>query len=151
VSITSGEEVSHGAIYDAERGTIIEAMTPVVREMPLEHLLHRNRYAIVVRPSGQDAVTRRQTVMRARSAVGAAFDKAGMVGLGRDNAFYCSELLYWASQLNERHPQRIITPAELLRYGEVVYFSGRRDDPHMQRAAAVWRGFSRVAPLPGSA
>jgi hypothetical protein len=28
-----GEEISHAVIYDAERGTIIEAITPTVREV----------------------------------------------------------------------------------------------------------------------
>ena len=117
---------------------IIEAMTPVVREKPLEHFLARNRYVIVVRPRGQDAAARHQTVVRARSVIGAPFDITGMLGLGRPEAFYCSEMLYWASGLDAIDPQRIITPAELLQHGEVVYFSGRRDDDQMVRAAAGW-------------
>jgi uncharacterized protein YycO len=135
VAISSGEELSHGSVYDADREMIIEAITPSVRQMPLEHLLGRNRYVIVVRPTNVDG---HKTVLRARSAIGKTFDTAGLFGLGKDDRFYCSELLYWASGLNDRDPQKIITPAELLQYGEVVYFSGRRDDPQMQRAALGW-------------
>lgn len=147
VSITAGEEISHGAVYDAERGMIIEAITPSVREMPLEHLLARNRYAIVVRPSGLDARARRETVLRARSVIGTTFDTAGLFGLGKDDRFYCSELVYWASGLNDRDPQKIVTPAELMQYGEVVYFSGRRDDAQMQRAALGWSAERVAAPV----
>src|SRR5688572_28148195 len=37
---TPGESLSHASIYDAERGTVIEALHPAVREVPLEHLLN---------------------------------------------------------------------------------------------------------------
>lgn len=56
---TRGEAISHAVIYDAERGTVIEAIRPVVREVPLESLLDRNRVAIVVRPHGLDEAARR--------------------------------------------------------------------------------------------
>lgn len=50
VGVTRGESFSHASIYDAERGTAIEAINPVVREVPLERLLARNRYVVIVRP-----------------------------------------------------------------------------------------------------
>jgi hypothetical protein len=43
VGLTSGESFSHASLYDAERETIIEAVSPVVHEVPLEKLLARNR------------------------------------------------------------------------------------------------------------
>jgi hypothetical protein len=59
--------------------------------------------------------------------------------MGSDDAFYCTELVYWASGLVDRDGDRpMIMPAELLAYGAVVYFSGRRDDPQLLRVASGW-------------
>jgi len=138
VVMTTGEELSHAAIYDAERDTVIEALMPAVQEIPLEKFVHRNRYVIVVRPDGASELDRHAEVVRARAQIGTRFDIGGMFGVGRADRFYCSELVYWASNTAARDPrtQRLITPAELLDYGEVVYWSGRRDDPQLQRIAA---------------
>ena len=136
VYATFGDDISHSSLYDASRGTVIEAITPVVREVPLEQLLDRNRYAIVVRPRGQGEAAGRAAVARARSVLGASYDYLGMIGLGDDARFYCSELLLWAAGMRARgHHKILITPADLMRYGDVIYFSGYRNDPAMQRAA----------------
>src|SRR5262245_11545984 len=50
-AFTPGEDLSHVSIYSARTGTVIEAVTPVVREIPLEQLVERNHYVFVVRPS----------------------------------------------------------------------------------------------------
>lgn len=140
VLLTRGEELSHAAIYDAQHGTVIEAITPVVREVSIASLVQRNRYLIVVRPTGATPAAGKATLARARAQLGAGFDLRGFVGLGRDDRFYCSELAYWAADLGARDPAppAVITPAMLLGYGEVVYWSGRRDDPQAQRAALGW-------------
>jgi len=135
---TRGEEVSHASIYDARTGTIIEALRPHVREVPLESLLDRNDLVIVIRPSGLSEAQRAASVDRARARVGAEFDLTGMLGLGDDpDEFYCSELVYWASGIEDPERPRIIAPADLMKYGEVVYYGGRRSDPQVQ-AAASW-------------
>ena len=36
VVLTGGEEITHAAMYDGKTGTVIESITPVVREIPLE-------------------------------------------------------------------------------------------------------------------
>jgi hypothetical protein len=128
-----GEDLSHASIYDAERGTIIEAIDPVVREIPLEQLLARNRFVLVVRPSGLAEEQRVRSVLRARGAVGAPFDYSGMLGFDAEGRFYCSELVVWAAGF--RRQGAIVTPAELVDLGEVVYWSGFRDDPATQRTA----------------
>jgi uncharacterized protein YycO len=130
---TFGESISHASIYDAERRTIIEAIQPVVREVPLAKLLARNRYVVIVRPIGLTREQRLQSVERARATVGTTFDYAGIVGLGRADRFYCSELLVWASRLVAK--SLIITPSSLFEYGETIYFSGTRDDRMVQSAA----------------
>ena len=136
--ITVGENLSHASIYDAERGTVIEALMPAVREVPLEHLLNRNHVVIVVRPAGLSQEQRLASVSRARAQVGAAFDVTGMVGAGSDDRFYCSALVLWASQL-EGTAGAVVTPSELVQHGEVVYYSGLRDDPALIDTARLSR------------
>jgi hypothetical protein len=150
---TSGANLSHASVYDAERGTVIEAIAPAVREVPLEHLVDRNHYVLVVRPLGQSAEAGRAAVARARTAVGAAFDFMGMLGAGSDGRFYCSELVAWASR-SALATEWVVVPSDLLDGGTVVYFSGRRDDAAVRSAALVdavdrgrvARAAGRVAP-----
>jgi hypothetical protein len=49
-TVTPGEDPSHASLYDAEHGTVIEAVGDGVREIPLAQLLQRNHYIIPVRP-----------------------------------------------------------------------------------------------------
>jgi hypothetical protein len=135
---TRGESLSHASIYDAERGTIIEALMPAVREMPLEHLLHRNHVVIVVRPTGLSQEQRLASVERARAQVGSSFDVTGLIGVNSRERFYCSELVLWASGL-EGTAGAVVTPAELVKHGEVVYYSGARDDRALIETAQMSR------------
>jgi uncharacterized protein YycO len=137
VGVTVGESFSHAVVYDAERGTVIEAIRPEVREVPLEQLLKRNRYAVVVRPVDITDAQRKATVARARSVVGAPVDYRGMLGIDDEDRFYCSELAAWASQIPDQ--PIIVTPADLYDRAEVVYISGARDDAEVQSLALVRR------------
>lgn len=134
---TGGVALSHASIYDAETDTVIEAVETGVREISLEKLLQRNHYAIVVRPAELSDVERREALSLARAQVGGEFDGAGMFGMNDRDTFYCSELVWWAVGGDARFgAQSVITPSELLDYGEVVYWSGERDEPQMQHIAA---------------
>jgi hypothetical protein len=130
---TRGPEISHASIYDAERGTAIEAVRPVVHEVPLEELLERNRVAIIVRPHGLTDEQRRAALLRARSVLGRSFDVAGMFGMDNADKFYCSELLVWAARIET--DSLVVTPASLVDYGEVIYLSGIRESPELQQVA----------------
>ena len=134
---TDGVDLSHASIYDAKRDTIIEAVGGGVREIPLADLVQRNHYLIVVRPSGMTAAQRARSVERARSRIGTEFDKAGLFGFDNPEKLYCSELVWWASQgeLRTGDEHRVITPSELMQYGEVVYFSGQRTDEQVMSLA----------------
>jgi hypothetical protein len=136
---TGGEDVSHASIYDARTGTIIEALRPTIREVPLESLLDRNQLAIVIRPSGLTEAERIASVERARSKVGVEFDLAGLIGFDDEDKYYCSELVYWASGLEPADRGVVVTPAKLMKFGEVVYYSGKRDEAAVQNAAAEQR------------
>jgi uncharacterized protein YycO len=139
VLATPGEEFSHASIYDAQHDAIIESIADGVREVPLEQLVGRNHYMVVIRPTGMSAADQSEAVVRARSAIGAPYDIKGMFGLDTPGKYYCSELVYWASQTEARsgRHERIITPAGLMKYGEVIYWSGKRDDPQVQELATT--------------
>ena len=136
-TFTRGEDLSHASIYDAKRGTIIESVGSGVREIPLDKLIQRNAHLIVVRPSGMTAAERTRSVERARSRMGQKFDNLGLIGLGSEDKVYCSELLWWAAQMEMRtgDHQTVITPSELMEYGEVVYWSGERDSEQIMQLA----------------
>lgn len=145
--LTTGEDISHASIYDAKKGTIIEAVNAGVREITVEELLRRNHHVIVVRPSNMTAAQRSRSVARARSRIGAGFDHAGLFGIDNKDRVYCSELVWWASQgeLRTGAGQRVITPSELMDYGQVVYWSGARTDEQLLERAVERESNKRVA------
>lgn len=128
-----GEAFSHASIVDVTHGTVIEAITPVVREIPLEELMSRNRHVVVVRPYGLTDEESKAALARARGELGKPFDFWGFIGYEEPDKWYCSELVYWASGLGK---QTVLIPNELVNYGEVIYYSGRRDDRQVQAIAA---------------
>lgn len=136
-TLTTGEDLSHASIYDAKRGTVIESVGSGVREIPVEQLLQRNAHIIVVRPSGMTEQQRTRSVERARSRVGQKFDVTGLIGIDTKDKVYCSELVWWASQVELRTGahETVITPAELMDYGQVVYWSGSRDNAQVMELA----------------
>jgi uncharacterized protein YycO len=133
-----GESLSHASIYDAKTGTVIEAVSEGIREIPLAKLVGRNHYVIVVRPANMTVADQTEAVARARTKLGGKFDISGMFGFDHEDAYYCSELVYWASQTEARsgRRERIITPSDLMKYGEVIYWSGKRDDEQVMSLAA---------------
>lgn len=149
IQVATGGVVSHAAIYDAATDTIVEAVETGIREAPLEVFLQKNHYVVVLRPSGTTAEEGVAAMARARAQVGGAFDEAGMFGMNDEDTFYCSELVWWASDGEARYgAQVVITPSELLDYGEVVYWSGERSDAQLQQIArdeAAAEGGARVA------
>lgn len=151
---TSGEDISHSAMYDARTGTIIEGVSPTVKESGLRDVIRHKRHIIVVRPHGLTEAQRRASVLRARSKIGAKYDWGGLIGVDTPEKYYCSELLYWAARVGPRNTRPlVVSPAKLMEYGEVVYWSGRRDDEQMKRAALAGRALraqrrARITPRP---
>lgn len=139
---TPGEDLSHGSMYDATKDTVIESVSSGVREIPLEKFVARNHLLIVVRPSHMSAADGRAALARARTQLGVAFDFAGMFGFDDPERFYCTELVYWASQTAARtgSHERVVTPPDLMKYGEVIYWSGKRDDAQVGEIAVERRG-----------
>ena len=139
VAVTPGEDLSHASIYDAKHDTIIESIGSGVREIPLEQLIGRNHYVIVVRPTGMTAADQTEALARAKSVIGAKYDVTGMFGADTPGKYYCSELVFWASQTEARsgRHETIVTPADLMRYCEVIYWSGKRDDKQVMELATT--------------
>ncbi len=135
--IAPGEDLSHASIYDAKRGTVIESIGSGVREIPIENLVARNHYMIIVRPNHMTAAEQTDSVTRARTKLGLPFDYAGGIGFDNPDKWYCSELLWWASQTEARSGEHetVITPSNLMKYGEVIYWSGKRDEPQVMKLA----------------
>jgi len=134
---TRGEDLSHASIYDAKRDMVIESVGEGVREVSLVTFLKRNHYVIVVRPANMTAADQAHALARAKTKIGLPFDMRGMFGFDNPDAWYCSELVYWASQTEARsgHHETIITPSGLMKYGEVIYWSGKRDDAQIMQIA----------------
>lgn len=122
-------EVSHSVIYDAERGTVIEGVRPVVREVPLEKFVSGAHHVMIVRPAGLSDAERKQVVVRARSRIGAGYDFTALVGIDMPDRYTCSELVVWAIRAAERgyRVDLIVAPTHMTRYGTVIFDSGPRD------------------------
>ncbi len=142
---TDGEDISHASIYDAKRGTIIEAVNSGVREITIEELLRRNHHVIVVRPTNMTDAERTRSVQRARSRMGHGFDHAGLFGFDNNETVYCSELVWWAAQgeLRTGVHETVIKPSELMNYSSVVYWSGARTDDQILELAVEHAGTKR--------
>ena len=144
---TRGEDLSHAAIYDATRDMVVESVGEGVREVSLVTFLKRNHYVIVVRPSNMTAADQAHALARAKTKMGLPFDMRGMFGFDNPDAWYCSELVWWASQTEARtgRSETVITPADLMKYGEVIYWSGKRDDAAVMAIAKGRVETKRVA------
>lgn len=134
---TTGESLSHASMFDATRDMVIESVGSGVREVPLATFVNRNHYIIVVRPANMSAADQAHALARAKTKIGLPFDYRGMFGFDNPDAWYCSELVYWASQTEARSGthETVVTPSDLMKYGEVIYWSGKRDDQALQQIA----------------
>ena len=134
---TRGEDLSHAALYDKTRDMVVESVGEGVREVPLVTFLKRNHYVIVVRPDNMTAADQAHALARAKTKIGLPFDIRGMFGFDNPDAWYCSELVYWASQTEARSGKHetVVTPPDLMKYGEVIYWSGKRDDAMIMQVA----------------
>lgn len=104
---------SHVALL-LDDGTVIEAVWPSVRRVPLQEVLDKHpRWAIVEFPDvgGYEA--------RALSQIGKPYDLAGMLGLGinrdwqSDDKWWCSEFLAWLAERFRDATLHRVTPQHL--------------------------------------
>ena len=90
---------------------------------------------------------RRHAVERARSRIGTPFDTLGMFGIDEQGRglLLGARVVGVARRAAHRRPPHRITPADLMEYGEVVYWSGKRSDEQVD-ALATYRSERIVAP-----
>jgi len=138
-TMVGGEQFSHVSQVDVTHGTIIEATTPVVREISIEELMSRNWYVVLVRPNGVSAEREKESLDIARTQIGKEFDLFGFIGYPEEDKWYCSELAYWSTGMEDLHGKMptVLMPRAMLNYSTVLYYSGRRNDPQVQAIAAA--------------
>ncbi|MDR2140284.1 MAG: hypothetical protein LBR11_00550 [Deltaproteobacteria bacterium] len=120
---------SHAAIYDAENDEVIEADGRGVHRTALNDFLAKASRIWVLKPIWATPETRPLAVARARSLVGSSYDFTGLLGLGLESRYYCSELVIsaWRPFMDPAQKinpiPRVISPGRLHHWGRVVYDS----------------------------
>lgn len=139
--VTPGPAMSHAAIYDGQTGTLIDAVSSGVREVPADAFMKASHRWMIVRPAGMSPSQRRAAVARARASIGTGFDFAGFVGIDNPDRFYCSELVVWALGIRDEMfaGDPLVTPAELAKIGPTVYASADRGELPTTEVDPYWR------------
>lgn len=144
VAAGSAAELTHAAIYDPERGEVIEANGSGVHRAPLRELLAQARRLQLVRPRDWSPSAGHQAVERARSRIGHAYDWLGTIGAQSDRRFYCTELMLDAYRAREQGwmPAGVIHPEHMQRYGELLFDERRPEESPVEIAAALRARFA---------
>jgi hypothetical protein len=128
VSVAGNSELSHVGILDRTHGEVIEAVSPEVCALSLQHFLEEADRAVLVRPAGANRESGRLALFKARSQIGAEYDFLGTVGFPEAGKFYCSELAAWSvgREVDREGPGEILHPAAMVQLGEVLFDSDWR-------------------------
>ncbi len=135
VAAGSAGELTHAAVYDPERGEVIEAVGSGVHRLPLRELIAEAYRLQIVRPRDYTQDSGRRAVERARSRVGFAYDYLGTIGLQSDARFYCTELCLDAYRARERGgmPPGVVHPEHMARFGDVLFDATRPSESPVAR------------------
>jgi hypothetical protein len=119
---------SHASIYDMENDVVIEANRHGVHETPLTEYLASASRVWIVKPIWATPEIRPLVIAKARELIGRPYDYTGLIGLGLDDSYYCSELAIsvWKSFMGDEKANPIplvISPGRLHHWGKVVYDS----------------------------
>jgi hypothetical protein len=120
--------LSHAAILDLSNNEVIEAVSPKVRVVSLESFIEHTHRFELIRPQDGSSRSGEEAVRRAREKVGTPYDFLGTIGLPSEKRAYCSELCAWAwgIEVDRKGPKKVLHPADMSRYGEVVLEEGPR-------------------------
>jgi hypothetical protein len=129
VAAVTDAPVSHVVVYDRATDEVIEATAEGVHVSTLRDVLDRSHRVLIYEPEGWTEADGAAAVARARGVVGSGYDFLGLIGLGSDRRFYCSELAVWAYEPARRgwSVPAVIKPEQIGRFGRVLYDSGPRD------------------------
>jgi Permuted papain-like amidase enzyme, YaeF/YiiX, C92 family len=130
VAVAANAELSHVGILDAAREEVIEAVAPVVRDVPLQSFLEGADRAVLIRPTDADRKSGGRALKKARSQIGAPYDFLGTIGFPEESRFYCSELAVWSigREVDRVGPEEVLLPAALPKFGTVLFDSSSRGD-----------------------
>jgi len=119
---------SHVAVFDPERGQVIEAEGKGLRTAPLADFMHRAHRVILMRPMWATSSERQvAAVEKARTLVGKPYDFTGLVGLNHPDRYYCSELavvVYAPHASRKDRLPLVIPPGDMHHWATVLWDSG---------------------------
>ena len=126
VASLSNQPLSHAAVFDPERGQVIEAEAIGVHATPLADFVGKSARLLLIKPQGATAETRAAAVAKARARIGRPYDFLGLVGLDQAERYYCSELalsVFPRAVAGNPRPW-VVPPGQLWHWGRIVYDSG---------------------------
>lgn len=129
VAMATNTPLSHAALLDLERGTVIEADAHGIHATPIRDFIHHAHRVLLLRPLWANAQSRPVAVATARALLGKEYDFLGTIGLNDPQKFYCSELTVYAYRQfhteNDKLPV-VVEPGQLYLWGSVLYDSRPR-------------------------
>ena len=129
VATVTNAPLSHAAIYDAERGEVIEAEGVGIHTTPLAEFLAKSQRVLIIRPMWASDKNSAEAVARAREWVGKGYNFTGLVGLNMPDRYYCTQLVVaaykpaWEGRPDNPVPP-VIQPAQMYHWGKIIYDSG---------------------------
>ena len=131
VAVAGNAELSHVGILDATHGEVVEAVSPVVRAVPLRNFLNGADRVLLIRPRDANVQSGRTALSNARSQIGAPYDLMGPLGFPEKGKFYCSELAAWSAgmEVDRDGPAEVLHPADMPKRGAVLFDSVWRRRP----------------------
>lgn len=130
VVVATNIPLSHAAIFDKEKGVVIESGWKGVVRTKLVDFIPKAHRLLIIRPKwwsddhGQNAIT------IAHLLVGQKYDFTGLVGLENNARYYCSELaiqVYQSYFTEEDRIPKVIEPGQMYLWGDVLWDSGPRN------------------------
>jgi hypothetical protein len=130
VVLATNIPLSHAAVFDAEKGEVVEARWAGVSTRALDEFLDHAHRVLVIRPKWWTVESGQAAASFATSLIGSQYDFGGLVGIGSKDRFYCSELavqVYRESFRDEEHVPRVVEPGQMYLWGSVLFDSGFRN------------------------
>jgi len=128
VAVATSAPFSHVAVFDPERGQVIEAEGKGLHTATLADFLHRAHRVILMRPMWATTPERQAAaVEKARTLVGKPYDFTGLIGLNHPDRYYCSELavaVYAPHASRKDRLPLVIPPGEMHYWATILWDSG---------------------------
>lgn len=129
VATVTNADLSHAAIYDAQKDEVIEAEGKGIHATALKDFVAKSRRVQVLRPMWSSEESSAHAVKKARGFIGKGYNYTGLVGLNTPNRYYCTQLVvkvyepFMAEKPDNPIP-KVIRPSQLYHWGRILYDSG---------------------------